>query len=295
MHYKICFASSLLFLFCQSVFGQFKIPQFPNDFNAFAIDYPLKSPAKGVQEISISQSVKYDGQPLLPKDAEYYIKYAENGEIKNFQKRYGDAIYNNIDYLHLNNRLYREIEKVGNSYLVTQYYYAGEKINCKQFLSKPETDKMVDILASQADLPLENYTIEIDKGEKAEITRHLDHKRNINYVEKEAYFKSLDVAYPYKIKVRNDANTSFTTWQYTYTNFGKISSATHLKSKIIAVVYTYTYYPDKTLKSITKKIDNKEISVLEFFYGNNGLLRSCLQSDTSSKELLLTDYRYTYY
>lgn len=295
MPYKNCFVSSLFFLFFFGAFGQFKVPQFPSDFNALVLDYPLKSPAKRVRETSITQSVKYDGQPITSKDAEYHIKYAENGDIKNYQKIYGDAVYNNIDYLHLNKKLYREIDKVGNAYLVTQYYYAGDKVNCKQFLSKPESDKMVDILASQNDLPLENYTIEKERGDKIEVTRRLDHKRDINYTEKEAYFKSIDTQFPYRIKKRSDANTSFSTWEYTYTNFGEISSATHLKSKVIAVVYTYTYYPDKNLKSISKKIDNKEIAVLELFYGNDGLLRSCLVSNTSSKELLLTDFRYKYY
>lgn len=223
------------------------------------------------------------------------MRYKENGEIQRYAKSYGSEAFNTIDFLHLNNKLYREIEKIGSGYMVLQYYYAGDKINHKQFVSRTDSEDLLEILASQDDKPIENYTLEKVRGEKIEKTIRIDHNRQIRFTETEKHFNSAEDTLPHTVKTRHDANTVYQVWQYTYTEKGRVKTATNFKSKIIAEVYHYTYYDSGKLKKVARFENEKLLNELEFYYGKNGLLRTCLLANTRNKELLLTDFRYTFY
>ena len=290
-----CFISLALLFVGLHANAQLNFPDKPKDLNAVVKDYLLMSNVAGLKEVTIQQSIKRDGEALITKTEWYQIDYDQKGQIVRYAKKYSNRIFDKIDYLHLNNKLYRAISKIGAGYLVTQYYYAGDKVNHKQFVSRTDSENMIDILALQDNLPVENYTVEKIRGEKLHSTLHIDHIRNIRYTIEEQLFHSEKDTSPYLVKVRNDANTAYLTWKYTYTDKGKIKTALYKKSKIIGELYEYSYYDNGKLQKITKKIDGYLINELEFFYGNNGLLRTCLLASNKTKELLLTDFRYTFY
>lgn len=290
-----CFISiALLFVGLQGS-AQLNFPDKPKDLNAVVKDYLLMSNVAGLKDVTIQQSIKRDGEALITKTEWFQIDYDQKGYIKRYAKKYSDRIFDKIDYLHLNNKLYREIDKIGAGHLVTQYYYAGDKVNHKQFVSRTDSENMVDILALQDDTPVENYTIEKTRGDKLKSTIYIDHIRDIRYTIEEQLFYSDKDTLPYLVKVRNDANTAYLSWKYTYYPNGKIKTAMYKKSKIIGELYEYTYNDKGDLQKITKKIDGYLINELEFFYGKNGLLRTCLLASNKTKELLLTDFRYSFY
>lgn len=258
-------------------------------------DYALSTNVAGLKHIKITQSIKRDGQPLESKPEIYTVLYNEEGEIKQYSKSYGAEPFHTIDFLHLNNKLYREIEKIGSGYMVLQYYYAGDKINHKQFVSRTDSEDLLEILASQDDRPIENYTLEKIRGEKLEKTIRIDHNRQIRFTETERHFASPQDTLPISIKNRHDANTVYRTWQYTYTEKGQVLTATNFKSKILAEIFQYSYYDNGKLKKIARFENEKLLNELEFYYGKNGLLRTCLLANTMNKELLLTDFRYSFY
>jgi antitoxin component YwqK of YwqJK toxin-antitoxin module len=285
----------VLFLICFSASAQINFPWQPKDLNSVVKDYVLKTKINGLKEVSINQSIKRDGEALQNKPEQYKILYLENGQVKRYTKSYASEIFHKIEYLHLNGKLYREIEKIGSGYMVLQFYYAGDKVNHKQFVSRTESEDLVEILASQDDRPIENYTLENIRGEKIHRTLRIDHNRKINFTESESIFHSSGDTLPHTIKTRHDANTVYNVWKYTYTNDRKVQSATNFKSKIIAEVYKYSYYENGNLKKIARYENEKLLNELEFYYGKNGLLRTCLLASTQNKELLLTDFRYTFY
>jgi hypothetical protein len=280
---------------CFSASAQINFPWQPKDLNAVVKDYVLRTKVGGLKDVSISQSIKREGEPIESKPELYTIEYQESGVVKRYTKQYANEVFHTIDYLYLNNRLYREIEKIGSGYMVLQYYYAGDKINHKQFVSRTDSKDLVEILASQDDFPIENYTLEKVRGEKIERTIRIDHNRKINFTESESIFNSSTDTLPHTIKDRYDANTVYNVWNYTYDGQGRVESATNFKSKIMAEVYKYSYNEKGTLKKIARYENQKLLNELEFYYGKNGLLRTCLLVNTTSKELLLTDFRYTFY
>tara|TARA_R110001592_G_scaffold325782_4_gene606164 strand:+ start:49715 stop:50614 length:900 start_codon:yes stop_codon:yes gene_type:complete len=288
-------SSILLLALTFSASAQINFPWHPNDLNAVVKDYVLRTSVSGLKDVSISQSIKREGEPIESKPELYTIEYQESGVVKRYNKLYANEVFHTIDYLYLNNRLYREIEKIGSGYMVLQYYYAGDKINHKQFVSRTDSEDLVEILASQDDRPIENYTHEIIRGEKIQKTIRIDHNRKISFTESESIFNSNTDTLPHTIKRRYDANTVYNVWQYTYNDLGKVKSATNYKSKILAEVYQYSYNEKGKLKKIARFENEKLLNELEFYYGKNGLLRTCLLVNTESKELLLTDFRYSFY
>lgn len=295
MTFRVCLSSFCLLLLSSSLVAQIEFPWQPKDLNAVVKDYVLHTKVKGLKEVNITNSVKREGEPLESNPELYQILYQENGLIKRYTKSYGEEVFHKIEYLHLKGRLYREIEKIGSGYMVRQYYYAGDKVNHKQFVSRTDSENLVEILASQDNNPIENYTLENIRGEKIQKTIRIDHNRKLNFTEHEKIFKSATDSLPHTVKERHDANTVYLVWKYTYNPKGQVLSATNYKSKILADVYRYSYYKNGDLKKIERYENKSLLNELEFYYGKNGLLRTCLLVNTKSKELFLTDFRYTFY
>lgn len=261
------------------------------------VEYPDELLSEmGVKSMKIERSMKRKDEPMIDLYRTRVIHYnAEGGkkkEVKSVGRYLPDSVVTN--FIYHNGKVYREIMQSHSQLVLTSNSFPKSNVQTVKVFQKliQEPAELVEAMAMASGKPVQHYSLENNKSGSYEMVLKNDIRRDLRFTIKKIRY--LDNGKIDWLEYRNDTGQKFSKLVYVYDTEGRVERLEHYEVNHKAQSFLYTYG-----KSNIAQIDQfegaKKKYTYEYFFGNNGLLRSVLRYTPNKDEMLIIDYRYTFF